>query len=80
MESVSGSKPVVNLLNRFEHCISNEKVRTVDIGMECSLTSSNSLFSDRIIKTLELYTTLAWDNFDVNLETLSGYDSVRYTY
>ena len=75
-----GSKSVVNLLTIFEHCISNEKVRTVDIGMECSLTSINSLVSDRIIKTPELYTTLAWDNYDVNLETLSGDNSVRYTY
>ena len=80
LKSIRGSKSVVNLLNRFGHCISSEKVRRIDIGMESSLTSSNNLNSDRITKTLGLYTELAWDNFDVNLETLSGDDSVHHTY
>ena len=55
-KSMTGSKSVVNLLNRFGNCISNEKVRRIDIGMESSLTSSNSLVPDQIIKTPELYT------------------------
>ena len=31
---MTGSKSIVNLLNRFGHCISNEKVCRIDIGME----------------------------------------------
>ena len=77
---MTGSKSIVNLLNRFGHSIRNEKVRRIDIGMESSLTSSNSLVSNQIIKTPELYTSLAWEKFDVNLETLSGADSVHHTY
>ena len=80
LKSITGSKWVVNLLNRFGHCIINEKVHRIDTGMESSLTSSNSLVPNRITKTPELYTALAWDNFDVNLETLSGADSVHHTY
>ena len=79
LKSIRGSKSLVNLVNRFGHCISNENVRRIDIGMESSLTSSNHLVSDRITKTPELYTELAWDNFDVNLETLSGDDSVDHS-
>ena len=40
---MTGSKSVVKLLNRFGHCISNEKVHRTDTGMESSLTSYNSL-------------------------------------
>ena len=80
LKSMTGSKSIVNLLNRFGHCISNEKVRRIDIGMESSLTSSNSPFPDQIFKTPELYTALAWDNFDLNLETLSGSDSLHHTH
>ena len=58
-KSMTGSKSVVNLLNRFGNCISNEKVCTIDIGMESSLTSSNSPVPDQIIKTPELHTVLA---------------------
>ena len=75
-----GSKSVVNLSNRFVHCIGDEKVGRIDIGMKSSLTSGNSLVPDQIIKTPELYTALAWDNFDVSLKTLFGADSVHHTY
>ena len=80
LKSVTGNKSVVNLINRFGHCISNEKVYRTDIGMESSLTSNNSLVPDQIVQTPELYTTLAWDNFDVNLEIQSGADPAQYTY
>ena len=74
LKSMTGNKSVVNLINRFGHCIST------DIGMESSLTSNNSLVPDQIVQTPELYTTLAWDNFDVNLEIQSGADPAQYTY
>ena len=77
---MTGSKSVVNLLNRFGHCISNQKVHRIDIGMKSSLASGNSLVLDQIIKTPELYTALAWNNFDMKLEALSGVDSVYHTY
>ena len=80
LKSMTGNKSVVNLINRFGHCISNEKVYRTDIGMESSLTSNNSLVPDQIVQTPELYTTLAWDNFDVNLEIQSGADPAQYTY
>ena len=53
LKSMTGGKSVVNLLNRFGYCISNEKVRRIDVGMESSLTSSNSLVPDQIVKTPE---------------------------
>ena len=71
-----GSKLIANLLNRLGNYISTVTKKCA----EFSLTSSNSLVPDQIIKTPELYTTLAWDKFDVNLETLSGADSVHHTY
>ena len=45
--------------------------------MESSLTSGNSLVPDQIIDALELYTALAWDNFNMNIETKSEGDSAR---
>ena len=51
LKSMADGKSVVNSSIRFGHCIRNEKVSRIDIGMETSLTSSNSLFLDQIIKT-----------------------------
>ena len=76
LKSMIGSKLIANLLNRLGNYISTVTKKCA----EFSLTSSNSLVPDQIIKTPELYTTLAWDKFDVNLETLSGADSVHHTY
>ena len=55
-------------------------MRRSEIGKESSLTSRNSFVPDQIIQTMELYIALAWDKFDVNLETLSDADSVHHTY
>ena len=49
----------------------------IDIAMESSLTSGNSLVPDQIIDALKLYTALAWDSFNMNIETRSEGDSVH---
>ena len=52
-------------------------MRRIDIAMESSLTSGNGLVPDEIIDALELYTALAWDNFNMSIETKSEGDSVH---
>lgn len=71
---------MVHLLSRFGHCISDEKVPRIDVCVDSFLTSSDSLDPNQTIKTLELYATLTWENFDVNLETLTETDSVHPTF
>ena len=82
LKSMSGSKQIVSLLNRFGHCASNEKVRRVDIGLESTITENSELLPEVIKKvtTKSLGTGLAWDNFDINLETLSGANSIHHTF
>ena len=79
LKSMTGSKSVVNLMNRFGHCASNEKIRRIDIGMESTLNESNDIVPDNIVKIPSLCTGRAWDNFDVNMETLSGANSIHHT-
>ena len=56
------------------------KVRQIDIGMETSITINTKLQSINIRKDSKECIGLAWENFDVNLKTLSGAGSIHHTY
>ena len=82
LKSMTGSRKVTSLMNRFGHCASNEKVRRVDIGLESTITQSTGILPEgiQIVRDKSLGTGLAWGNFDINLETLSGADSIHHTF
>ena len=77
LKSRSGSKKIV----RSGHCASNENVRRVDIGLESTITENSELLPEGIktVTTKPLGMGLAWDNFDINLETLSWANSIHHT-
>ena len=47
---MTGNKAVVNVLNRFGHCVSNEKVRQTDSRMEAFITLTTKLRPNNIRK------------------------------
>ena len=50
LKSMTGNKAVVNVLNRFGHCVSNEKVRQTDSRMEAFVTLTTKLRPNNIRK------------------------------
>ena len=52
LKSMTGSMAVVNVLNRFGHCVSNEKARQIDTGMEKSIALTTKLRPSNIRKDL----------------------------
>ena len=80
IKSMTGSKTVTNFLNRFGHCVSNEKVRRIDMGLESTINQTDSLVPNKIQKGKDTSIGTAWDNFDINLETLSGANTIHHTY
>ena len=80
VKSMTGSRHVVTLLNEFGHCASNETVRRMEMGMESTISESNSIVQSLIEKLPDLCTGLAWDNFNINMETPSGSDTINHTY
>ena len=67
IKSMTGSKTVTNFLNRFGHCVSNEKVRRIDMGLESTINQTDSLVPNKIQKGKDTSIGTAWDNFDINL-------------
>ena len=80
LKSMTGSKKVLRLMNRYGHCASSETVRRVDIYFESTLNNFNSFIPDGIETKPNLSTGTAWDNFDINLKTRSGADTIHHTY
>ena len=79
LKSMTGSKKVLTLMNRYGHCASSETVRRVDISLESTLNNSDSFIPDGIESKPNLSTGTAWDNFDINLETPSGAGTIHHT-
>ena len=79
VKSLTGSKTMVSLLNCFGHCASDELIRRTDLGLEERNTFKTLVRSHIIIKS-NLSPGFAWDDFDINIETPSGANTIHHTY
>ena len=80
IKSLTGSKQLVTLTNRFGHTAGNETIRRLDMELEHTCKRSSDLVPNGIVKQRDLSIGLAWNNFDLNIETLSGAGTVHHTY
>ena len=81
LKSMTGSKRVVTLEQRNGHFASNEIVRSVEMGLEEGILSQEDVnyVPDRLLKQPGLCVGMAWDNFDINIETLHGLGTIHHT-
>ena len=81
VKSLTGSHTAVTLLNRFGHCASNETIRRIDMAIEETVHKGDNDFVPKGIRKIPgVCTGTAWDNFDSNIETLSGLGTIHHTY
>ena len=80
VKALTGSKNVVTLMNRYGHCASSETIRRTDMSLEATINDKKNVVPDGIRKLSFLSTGAAWDNFDINLETPSGKNTIYHTY
>ena len=66
-------------MNKFGHCVGDETVRRTDISLESKILKNEQISPSHIKKEENLVTGLAWDNFDINIETLSGANTIHHT-
>ena len=81
LKSLTGSRRAINLLNRNGHCASNETLRRIDMDMEeSSSVKCSGIVPDGISKQRGKSTGTAWDNLDINMETINGLGTIHHTY
>ncbi|XP_003725007.2 uncharacterized protein LOC100893398 [Strongylocentrotus purpuratus] len=77
--ALTGSKTLITIMNRFGHCISYDEVKGLEteIAYTCSNCDRETPAGLHLLDALG--TGLAWDNYDVNTETLDGKDTLHAT-
>lgn len=79
LKSLTNSKKIVNIINRYGHCCSYTSLE----GIETEATFSSSLRSDvcpeGIVRSRNLCTGVAFNNFDRFVDTTSGKDTLHDT-
>ena len=79
MKSLTGSRKVIEVLNRLGHSISYSAVEEIETELTFEGTKENRLIPQQMTMDSEAGVGLAFDNFDRFVETLSGKDTLHDT-
>ena len=79
MKSLTGSKKVLEMLNRYGHCISYHTAEEIETEMTFGTREANQVTPHGMIRNPQYGTGVAWDNFDRFVETESGKDTLHDT-
>ncbi|CAG9818900.1 unnamed protein product [Phaedon cochleariae] len=79
MKTLTGSRKVINILNRLGHSISYSAVEELETELTYSSCGENFTTPYGIQQEPNLATGVAFDNFDRFVETLSGKDTLHDT-
>ena len=79
IKSLTGSKKVVTMLNRFGHCINYNGIEELETELTYNCSNANQITPSGMSKEKSCSTGLAFDNYDRFTETLSGKDTLHDT-
>ncbi len=85
MKAMTGSRRVIEVLNRYGHCVSYSIVQEIETELIYSSVANSRLLPDGLHLLPFLHITgVGFDNFDLFVDTLSGketlYDTVGIVY
>lgn len=79
MKSITGSRKVLEILNRLGQSVSYHVVEELETQLATEICDRKVVTPDGLKMMPHLCTALAWDNFDENIETLSGSGTLHDT-
>ncbi|KAK7575726.1 hypothetical protein V9T40_012012 [Parthenolecanium corni] len=79
LKSITGKKEVLQILNRLGHSINYWLAEELETRMAEEVSVSESVVPDGIDRVPHLSTCVAFDNYDEQVETLSGKGSLHET-
>lgn len=79
MKSLTGSRRVVEILNRLGHSVSYHLVEEYETELATMIQDKGKLLPDGLMAASGLCTALAFDNYDELCETLSGAGTLHDT-
>ena len=79
MKNLTGCRRVLEVLNRFGHCVSYTVAEEIETELIYSAIEKSRLLPDGLYPLAHLYTGVCFDNFDLFLDTLTGKDTLHDT-
>lgn len=79
IKSMTGSRKVMEILHHFGHSVSYHTAEELETRLAFDIANRQLSTPDGLLMQAGLATGLAWDNYDVNTETLSGGGTVHDT-
>jgi len=80
IKSMTGSRKLLEVLNHWGYCISYHTSEEIETELALSLMNQKRVTPENLFCEAGLFTGIAWDNFDSNLETLSGKGTLHDTF
>ncbi|KAJ8031889.1 hypothetical protein HOLleu_25241 [Holothuria leucospilota] len=77
--TLTGSKLILRILNRLGNSLSYDEVKALETEFAYSIEERDRDTPDGVELNPNLGTGLAWDNYDVNMETMDGKDTLHAT-
>ena len=75
--TLTGSKSTIEVLNRMGHCIGYKKVKEMEAQLAYNCKRDGKCVPQGLKLEPDLALGLAWDNYDANMDTLDGKDSLH---
>ena len=79
IKSITGSRRVLDILNRFGHAINYHTAESLETELATTISYRDKATPDGLLQIPGLATSIAWDNYDEITETLSGSNSLHDT-
>jgi hypothetical protein len=79
LKSLTGSKKVIQILNRYGHCPSYNTIQELETELTYEANKNMEISPYGMKKGNELGTGIAWDNYDCFVETTSGKNTLHDT-
>ena len=70
-----GKREVIDVINRFGHCVSYNFVEELETELAFGAVEESKLLPESLLRQPDLNTGVAFDNFDLFVETLMGKDT-----
>ena len=79
LKSLTGSRKFVEIMNRLGHCMSYYTIEEIEKEAKFKSTKNNLFTPSGMKLDPQCGTGVAWDNFDLLVETFSGKDTLHDT-
>ncbi|GFV34746.1 hypothetical protein TNCV_1450501 [Trichonephila clavipes] len=79
MKSLTSSRKMINILNRLGHCCNYNTLKELETEATISSVNRSQICPPDIIQIPSLSTSVAFDNFDKYVDTLTGKDTLHDT-